>query len=322
MEQYQEILDKSHLLNQKGFAKYFDNFVKKNKKKISSFKTVFIDPPKGDLKNSKINNYLSLMSKGKATDGNCNTVLEFFFIRYEEMKKSEKWADKLDDKYIKIKDLKKLIQKKIQVNERARIKSFDELWNIARTEPGDFLKSRIKWEDYENDLKENLTKISGQNWDYFRNKTKIHRHINRIIMQDFDEIADEETMKKLASLAGEIDSVTNAIDAKNPHRGSGDRMMGKWRAKDSFKKLKKVKVFFTTSFLTPVYSQIPNTPVLQITVNVIYRIFYSGLKVSQFKIDDGKKLKDIVPPVARDDFLKRFIRNLNLLSTNISSLKK
>ena len=312
MDQYQEILDQSHLLDQEKFVNFFDNFLKKTQ----ITKTSFLLPRDGDLKNSPINNYLSRMGKGQASDGNCNTVLEFFFNRYKQIEKG------LDNKLkFKLTDLSELIHKDIRVNEKARVKSFDDLWNIASADPGYFLKSRIKWEDYENDLKENLIKISGQNWDYFRNKTRFHRHINRMIMQDFDDIADKKTMKDVASLADEIDSTTNAINAKKLYKGTGERMMGKHAAKEYFRKLKKIKIFFTTSFLTPVYSQIAKTPFLQITVPVIYRIFYSGLKGTKFKIDDSNYLNK-VPSVARDEFLKRFIHNLNLLSSNISGHKK
>ena len=77
MDQYQEILDQSHLLDQEKFVNFFDNFLKKTQ----ITKTSFIEPRDGDLKNSPINNYLSRMGKGQASDGNCNTVLEFFLNR-------------------------------------------------------------------------------------------------------------------------------------------------------------------------------------------------------------------------------------------------
>ena len=84
MDQYQEILDQSHLLDQEKFVNFFDNFLKKTQ----ITKTSFIEPRDGDLKNSPINNYLSRMGKGQASDGNCNTVLEFFLNRYKQIEKN------------------------------------------------------------------------------------------------------------------------------------------------------------------------------------------------------------------------------------------
>ena len=81
MDQYQEILDQSHLLDQEKFVNFFDNFLKKTQ----ITKTSFLLPRDGDLKNSPINNYLSRMGKGQASDGNCNKVLEFFINRYKEI---------------------------------------------------------------------------------------------------------------------------------------------------------------------------------------------------------------------------------------------
>ena len=310
-----EIINNSHLLDQKKFHEFFHNFLKRT----NIQKTEFIDPPqKGDtkdLKNSHINNYLNKMKNGEASDGNCATVIEHIFARYKEMEHRVEKENKL-----RIEMIETFIKKEVSVDEKAKIKSFDDLWNSLAADPGELLKSRINWKDYENDLKQNLIKISGQDWNFFeKQNVNIKRHIHRIMFSDHKGINNDKIIENVANLADEIDSLVKSEQAKEPYKGAGSMLLGKYRANKYFNNLKKIDIFFTTSFLAPIYQQLPKTRILQIIVPVIYRIFFSGSKQTKFKVDDSKLKR--VNPENRDAFLRRFLFDQNLLIKKISENK-